>query len=214
MSGKFITFEGLDGCGKTTQLDRLASALKAAGHDVVTTREPGGTPIGERVRAILLDARTEGLSPRAELALMFAARAEHIHQVIKPALRQGKIVLCDRFTDSSEAYQGYGRQLGSDTVLKMHEVACQDFWPDLTILLMNDLAASVTRAQRRNATDQDKEGRFENEDAAFHERVQRGYEEIARRDPKRVLAVDARGTVEEVRQRIVAALKERAPGLL
>src|SRR3954469_23329342 len=113
--GQFITFEGLDGCGKTTQLEKLAAALKREGHQVIITREPGGTAIGEKIRAVLLDSRTAGMAPLTELALMFASRAQQIHEVILPALKQGKIVLCDRFTDSSEAYQGGGRQLGSQT---------------------------------------------------------------------------------------------------
>src|SRR5438270_11807929 len=114
--GVFIPFEGLDGCGKTTQLERLAKALRSEGREVVVTREPGGTPIGEQVRAVLLDSRTKGLAPLAELALMFASRAQQVQQVILPALAAGKVVLCDRFTDSSEAYQGSGRQLGTKAV--------------------------------------------------------------------------------------------------
>src|SRR5437899_10219092 len=148
--GKFITFEGLDGCGKTTQLEKLAGALKREGQEVVITREPGGTAIGEKVRAVLLDSRTAGLAPLAELALMFASRAQQIHEVILPALEQGKFVLCDRFTDSSEAYQGGGRQLGSEPVLTLHRTLCGGLQPDLTILMDSDVAASVERARRRN----------------------------------------------------------------
>src|SRR5207237_1679598 len=119
MGGVFITFEGLDGCGKSTQMEKLAAALRAAGHEVVTTREPGGTAIGERIRELLLDSRTLGLDAKTELALMFAARAQHVEQVIRPALEAGKIVLSDRFTDSSEAYQGGGRKLGTERILPM-----------------------------------------------------------------------------------------------
>ena len=119
--GKFITIEGLDGCGKSTQLEKLATVLRDEGLDVVVTREPGGTPSGEKIRAVLLDSRTSGLSAWAELALMFAARAQHIDEVILPALNAGKFVLCDRFTDSSEAYQGGGRKLGSEPVLELHK---------------------------------------------------------------------------------------------
>src|SRR5271163_4400945 len=148
--GKFITFEGLDGTGKTIQLRKLASALRAAGRKVVETREPGGTARGDQIRRILLDSSTEGLAPMAEMALMFASRAQHIAEVIQPALERGEIVLCDRFTDSTEAYQGGGRKLGSEPVLKLHRVLCGDMQPDLTILLDSDPAISVGRARLRN----------------------------------------------------------------
>src|SRR6202035_2472314 len=141
--GKFITFEGLDGTGKSTQLHKLAAALRAAGHKVVETREPGGTATGEKIRRVLLDSATEGLSPMAEMALMFASRAQHIAEVILPAMDRGEIVLCDRFTDSTEAYQGAGRRLGSEAVLKLHRILCGDLQPDLTILLDSDSAKSV-----------------------------------------------------------------------
>lgn len=211
--GKFITFEGLDGCGKTTQLERLADALRAKGRDVVVTREPGGTPIGEKIRAVLLDSRTEGLAARAEMALMFASRAQQIHQVIKPALREGKIVLCDRFTDSSEAYQGFGRKLGSETILEMHKVVCQEFWPDLTLLFVGDVA-QVERARSRNIKDDDREGRFEREQADFFERVRQGYSGIATRESKRVATIDAHGSIDEVHARVAVVLKDRLPGVL
>src|SRR3984893_8944803 len=122
--GKFISFEGLDGTGKSTQLRKLAIALGAAGFKVIETREPGGTPTGEKIRRVLLDSSTGGLSPWAEMALMFASRAQHIAEVIQPALAQGSIVLCDRFTDSTEAYQGSGRKLGSEPVRELHRVPC------------------------------------------------------------------------------------------
>src|SRR3984893_11710841 len=148
--GKFITFEGLDGTGKSTQLRKLATALRAAGYKVVETREPGGTTTGEKIRRVLLDSATQGLSPMAEMALMFASRAQHIAEVIQPALEHGHIVLCDRFTDSTEAYQGSGRKLGSEAVLELHRVLCGDLQPDLTILLNSDPAKSVGRPRRRN----------------------------------------------------------------
>ena len=130
--GKFITFEGLDGTGKSTQMRKLAETLRAAGHKVIETREPGGTATGEKIRRVLLDSKTEGLSPMAEMALMFASRAQHIAEVIQPALDRGQIVLCDRFTDSTEAYQGSGRKLGSKAVLELHRILCGDLQPDLT----------------------------------------------------------------------------------
>src|SRR5581483_6844757 len=148
--GLFITFQGLDGCGKSTQLDKLATRLREQGHKLVATREPGGTATGESIRKLLLDSGTTGLSSMAELALMFASRAQHIREVIEPALSEGKIVLCDRFTDSTEAYQGGGRKLGSEPVLKMHKIVCGGLQPDLTILMDSDVAHSVERARRRN----------------------------------------------------------------
>jgi len=222
--GKFITFEGLDGCGKTTQLERLAGVLRGQGIDVVTTREPGGTEIGERIRAVLLDSRTAGLDAHTEMALMFASRAQQIAQVILPALQDGKWVLCDRFTDSTEAYQGGGRRLGSAAVLQCHEALCRGLWPDLTVLMDTDVAASVTRARRRNkaavlstlpsaAPGQDgaqpDENRFEQESRAFFTRVRNAYLEIARREPQRVALVDARPALEVVQPQILAIVRER-----
>src|SRR3974390_3582170 len=148
--GAFITFEGLDGCGKSTQLEKLATLLRSEGIEVLTPAERGGTEIGERIRAVLLDSRTNGLDPMAEMALMFASRAQQLAQVIVPALEEGRWVLCDRFTDSTEAYQGGGRQLGSDAVLQLHQVLCRGLWPDLTILMDSDVEHSVKRARRRN----------------------------------------------------------------
>jgi len=219
--GKFITIEGLDGCGKSTQLEKLAGVLRAEDIDVVTTREPGGTPIGENIRAVLLDSRTAGLSPWAELALMFAARTQHIDEIILPALQAGKFVLCDRFTDSSEAYQGGGRKLGSEPVLELHKILCRGLQPDMTILMLSDVSASVARARRRNlsrvptvaeAGAGGDENRFEKESRAFFERVMNAYEAIARREPERVLAIDARPAPEVVHQKIVRAVRERVLG--
>ena len=212
--GKFITFEGLDGCGKSTQLEKLAAVLRADGHDVVTTREPGGTGIGEQVRAVLLNSRTLGLAPLAELALMFASRAQLLEEIVHPALAAGKFVLCDRYSDSSEAYQGGGRQLGSEAVLTIHRVVCRDFWPDLTILMDSDPAASVERARRRNqqakrARSAADENRFEQENRDFFERVHKAYHAIAKREASRVFMVDARRPIPTVHREIVAAVRER-----
>jgi len=211
--GKFITFEGLDGCGKTTQLEKLTGVLRQRGIDVVTTREPGGTAIGERIRAVLLDSRTAELDAHAEMALMFASRAQQIAQVILPALEAGRWVLCDRFTDSTEAYQGGGRQLGSEAVLQMHQVLCQGLWPDVTILMDSDVNASVARARRRNkaaaAQEEADENRFEEESHAFFTRVHNAFLEIARREPQRVLLVDARPPAEVVHPQIVRAVRAR-----
>src|SRR3954465_10836441 len=210
--GVFITFEGLDGCGKSTQMEKLAVALKADGHEVITTREPGGTPTGEKIRSVLLDSGTRQLSPLAELALMFAARAQHIEEVIVPALAAGKIVLSDRFTDSSEAYQGGGRELGSDTILALHELLCGGLQPDLTILMDSEVAASVARARRRNvaaSTNGRDENRFERESNAFFGRVQAAYRAIAKREPERVITVNARRHIPQVHAEILAAVKQR-----
>ena len=216
MRGKFITFEGLDGCGKSTQLEKLASVLRAERIDVLTTREPGGTEIGERIRSVLLDSRTAGLDPMAEMALMFASRAQQIAQVIVPALENGRWVLCDRFTDSTEAYQGGGRQLGSDAVLRLHQVLCRGLWPDLTILMDSDVEHSVKRARRRNkvAVDgaQPDENRFEKESYEFFTRVQQAFRAIARREPQRVAMVDARRPAEIVHPEIVQMVRERLLG--
>ena len=165
--GYFVTFEGLDGSGKSTQLRSLAHWLQAQGHRVTVTRQPGGTAIGDRIRGLLLDSRTAGLDARAELGLMFADRAQSIAEVIRPALERGEIVLCDRYTDSTEAYQGGGRELGSEVVLKLHAAMCGNLWPDMTVLLLPDFAQSLERARRRNARDSGKgqdENRFERED--------------------------------------------------
>lgn len=213
--GKFITFEGLDGTGKSTQMRRLAAVLREAEHKVVETREPGGTPTAERMRKVLLDSGTAGLAPLAEMALMFASRAQHISEVIEPGLAAGKIVLCDRFTDSTEAYQGGGRRLGSEAVRELHRILCGDLQPDLTILLDSDAAASVSRARRRNrrasktAPRTHDENRFEQEKRAFFMRVHEGYLAIAKREPGRVVVVDARGTPGQTHQRIVEVVRRK-----
>src|SRR5579862_6823062 len=214
--GRFITFEGLDGCGKSTQMEKLASVLRAQGLSVVVTREPGGTATGEKIRRLLLDTATASLSPMSELALMFAARAQHIAEVIQPALADGHIVLCDRFTDSTEAYQGGGRKLGSEPVLELHRILCRGLQPDLTILMDSDLAASVERARRRNKADAAKNGRtrhdenrFELESRAFFGRVHNAYLAIAAREPQRVMLVDARGTAAATHARIVEIVRRK-----
>lgn len=207
--GKFITFEGLDGCGKSTQLEKLAAALRENQIDVVSTREPGGTEIGERIRAVLLDSRTAGLDPQTEMALMFASRAQLIAQVIAPALQAGKWVLCDRFTDSTEAYQGGGRQLGTRPVLDLHRILCRNLWPDLTILMDSDVSSSVRRARRRNQDAGQDENRFEQESLAFFTRVREGFLAIAEREPQRVVKVDARPAIEVVHARIMKIVEEK-----
>ena len=215
--GLFITFEGLDGSGKTTQLRRLASWLTDAGHHVVTLRQPGGTALGDRIRGILLDSKSEAtlgpISPLSELALMFADRAQSIAEIIEPALTAGAIVLCDRYTDSSEAYQGAGRQLGSERVLAIHAAVCNDLQPDLTLLLLPDLEASLRRARRRNARSLEQAGadenRFEREGTAFYERIHGAYEAIAAREPHRVVAVRDDASIGKIEAIIQAIVTER-----
>lgn len=198
---------------------KLAEKLRAAGHKVTETREPGGTATGEKIRRVLLDSKTEGLSPMAEMALMFGSRAQHIAEVIRPALDRGQIVLCDRFTDSTEAYQGSGRTLGSKAVLELHRIVCGDLQPDLTILLDSDPAKCVGRARNRNRIVADHannssskhadENRFEQENRAFFARVREGYMAIAAREPGRVVVVDASGTRGETHIKIVDTVKKK-----
>jgi dTMP kinase len=217
--GLFITFEGLDGSGKTTQLQRLAVTLEAEGHTIVSLRQPGGTALGDRIRAVLLDSRSEAelgtIAPETEMALMFADRAQSLRQVIFPALAAGSIVLCDRYTDSSEAYQGAGRGLGSDRILAMHQAVCNGVLPDLTILLLPPLASSLTRARRRNRSHVRKlgtdENRFEREDDNFYARVYEQYREIARREPKRVVAIEDEAPIEAIAERILEVVRQRLP---
>jgi dTMP kinase len=211
--GLFVTFEGLDGSGKSTQLRRLKERLEADGFAVTATRQPGGTRVGDRIRALLLDTRTENVASLAELGLMFSDRAQAISEVIEPALQAGKIVLCDRFTDSSEAYQGGGRQLGSQVVHDLHAALCGGLQPDLTLLLLPDFDLSLTRARRRNqravaATGSD-ENRFETESSAFYRRVFDKYREIAAREPLRVVVIDSDGSIDEVHRHIVQVVKGR-----
>lgn len=216
MRGKFITIEGLDGSGKSTQLEKLAKVLRAGGLEVVVTREPGGTATGEKIRHVLLDTGTANLSPLAELALMFASRAQHIKEVIQPALAEGKVVLCDRFTDSTEAYQGGGRKLGSEPVLVLHHILCGGLQPDLTILMDSDVAASVERARRRNlkrsspgSRAERDENRFEQESRVFFGRVRNTYLAIAQREPQRMVVVNARGSADETHAQIVTVVRKK-----
>ncbi len=212
--GKIITFEGLDGSGKSTQVEKLTRSLRAHGLSVTVTREPGGTAAGERIREVLLHSATAGLSPLAEMALMFASRAQHVHEVILPALAEGRIVLCDRLTDSTEAYQGGGRKLGTKPVLEMHEILCGNLQPDLTILLDHEVAFSVERARRRNRkhkgghSERD-ENRFEQENRAFFVRVRQAYLAIAAREPERVRFVNARGTPSETHAIIMELVRKK-----
>ena len=219
MRGRFITFEGLDGCGKSTQSHYLAESLRAEGKQVVTAREPGTTAIGEQIRGIILNSRTRGMAPLTELALMFAARAQLVNELIEPALAEGKFVIVDRYTDSSEAYQGGGRQIGTETVLAIHRAVAK-LNPDMTILMDSDVSASVARARKRNqqttrqAGHEADENRFERENREFFERVHQAYLTIAAREPQRVYMVDARREQETVRGEILREVRKRFGNLV
>ena len=223
--GYFITFEGLDGSGKTTQLRRLADWLTSAGHTVVTLRNPGSTALGDRIRSVLLDSRSESslgsIAPLAEMALMFADRAQSIAEIIQPALDAGSIVLCDRFTDSSEAYQGAGRELGSRRILEMHKAVCNSLQPDLTLLLLPSLEASLVRARRRNQRQTQGNGadenRFERESDDFYTRIHEAYQQIARREAQRVVTIgddpSGNNSIDAIELRIRAAVSARIAAL-
>ncbi|HYZ85479.1 MAG TPA: dTMP kinase [Bryobacteraceae bacterium] len=200
---RFISFEGTDGCGKTTQMRLLRERLEREGHEVVVSAEPGGTDIGRQIRAILLDSANQAMASRAELLLYFASRAQAAEEVIRPALARGAYVLSDRFTDSSLAYQGVGRRLGRDTVLAVHEIACPGLWPDLTVLLDIDLETSLQRAHKRDAASSGpNERRLEEEAASFHQRVREAYLQLANDEPGRVKLVDGRADAATVAERI------------
>ncbi|MCC7174680.1 MAG: dTMP kinase [Bryobacterales bacterium] len=212
--GLFITFEGIDGSGKTTQMHRLAARLREAGHEVLETYEPGGTPIGVQVRRILLDAANQELCATSELLLYFACRAQNVVQSILPALREGKIVLSDRFTDSTLVYQGVGRGLGTEVVLALDRICCQGLRPDLTLLVDIDLETSLARAHARNRTLRQadhafSETRMDDQAADFHQRVRKAYLELAAGEPQRVTVVDGRGDVASVEQAVWNAVAVR-----
>lgn len=204
--GFFLTFEGMDGSGKTTQLNRLAASLRAEGHDVLVTVEPGGTAIGRQIRRILLDAANPEIRPTTELLLYFAARAQNVEECIRPALAAGRIVIADRFTDSTLAYQGAARGLGEEVVRQLDAIACRGLRPDLTLCIDIDLETSLARARERNraATGEGgvRETRMDEQDAAFHARVRDAYLALAASEPERFRLVDGRASVEEVAARI------------
>jgi dTMP kinase len=216
--GLWITFEGGEGSGKTTQLERLAARLDASGEVVVRTREPGGTALGRELRTILLRPAEQPMSPMAELMLYAADRAQHLHEVVLPALERGEIVLCDRFLDATLAYQGFGRGLGTDCVLELHRRPPLDRRPHRTILLDVDPEIALARARARD-DERDAgrdEGRFEAEDLDFHRRVRDGYLALAREAPDRYRVVPAPGGPDAVEAAVLVALRDlpRLEGLL
>ena len=198
--GLFITLEGIDGVGKSTQLRLLASYLRERGYRVCVTREPGGTRIGEQIRKVLLASRNTQLAPLTELALMYAARAQHLMEVIRPALARGDVVLSDRFNDASFAYQGYGRKLGARALRALDRIICGATQPDLTVLLDMAPRVALRRAITRETRIKSRRRRFETAGLEFQEGVREGYRAIARRAPHRVKVVSANRPVKEVQR--------------
>jgi dTMP kinase len=210
MRGLFITLEGIDGCGKSTQLDLLARALAVRGLDLVVTREPGGTVTGERIRSLLSSAIAR-LDAKTELFLIVAARAQHVEEVLRPAKQSGRMVICDRYTDSTAAFQGYGRGLDLRTINELNRFATGGLAPDLTIIF--DLDPRLARARLDARASSERGGAsdsalqyIDDEDVAFHERVREGYLTLARAEPERLRVVDASGTVAEAREQVMAVV--------
>lgn len=205
MTGRFITLEGGEGVGKSTQLKRLAEALRACGLDVVETREPGGSPGAEVIRKLLLEGAGDRWTPETEALLFTAARADHLARTIRPALEAGKWVLCDRFLDSSMAYQGGGSGLGEDAIRTLHLVGCGGFLPDRTLLL--DLPDEVA-AEREAARDGGNRDRFGERDTIYRQSVAETFRELAINEPERIHVIDASGPAEAVTERLLAALHD------
>jgi dTMP kinase len=203
VKGVFITFEGIEGSGKSTQIVLLANYLTAHAKDVTLTREPGGTEIGDQIRKILLDPANRALDPKAELLLYAAARAQHLEELVRPALESGRIVLCDRFSDATLAYQGYGRGIDVEMIRALDRMVTAGLRPDLTVLLDIDANTGLSRARgRNNSRGLEAEARFENEDLAFHERVREGYLALAKSEPDRFRVVAASAAPDEVQNSI------------
>ena len=207
----FITFEGIEGTGKSTQIALLKERLEARGRRVVVTLEPGGSRIGVELRRVLLSLENRDLTPQAELFLYLADRAQHVAQVVRPALASGAVVLCDRFADSTVAYQGYGRGMDPELLHRLNAVAVDGLWPKLTILLDLDPVIGLERAVARNLSEgkTNAEGRFEAESLAFHSRVRQGFLKLAAVHPERICIVDATGTPEEIAPRVRALVEAR-----
>ncbi len=203
-AGKFITLEGIEGSGKSTLAGALGQALRARGLAVQLTREPGGTPLAERLRTLLLEHGEEPIGARSEMLLMFAARAVHLDNLIRPALRGGTWVVCDRFTDATRAYQGSGRGVSGELIEQLAEMVHGDLWPDRTLLLDLPVEQGLARARRRSASTD----RFEDEDRRFHERVRAGYLKIADAEPQRVRILDAMAPAELLARRALEALAD------
>ncbi len=203
MSGKFITFEGIEGAGKTTTINMISTFLQENSLDCIVTREPGGTVIGEKIRDILLDNKSK-LDDKSELLLMFAARNQHINEVIKPALKDNKWVICDRYIDASLAYQGYGRGIELNTISNLINTYAEDVMPDITFLLDIDVTSAFLRFEKNREKD-----RFENLNIDFFEKVRLGYIDIANKNPKRIKVIDAKKNSESIANEIIDEIKKR-----
>jgi dTMP kinase len=210
LKGIFITFEGVEGSGKSTQIRLLDEFLRSKDRQTVLTRESGGTSIGDRIREILLSPKSSKMHSTTELLLYEAARCQHIHEVIGPALESDKIILCDRYADATTAYQGAAREIDMNTVETLHGIATENLNPDLTILLDCPVEVGLKHAVRRNEELNltGSEDRFEREKLDFHERVRQGYLDIAKREPNRVKVIDATGSIEEVHKRVLAVIEQ------
>lgn len=206
MTGKFITLEGGEGVGKSTQLSLVCELISDAGYEVVQTREPGGTARAERIRSLLLESSDEAMPVECEMLLMFAARATHLHNVIRPALERGAWVVCDRFTDATYAYQGAGRGYDVQHIQALETLVQRGLKPDLTLLLDTPAEVGLARARERAASNHEVADRFEREQQAFFERVRMGYLEIAGREPHRVTRIDAGGSLDEVSAEVRRAI--------
>lgn len=211
--GSFFTFEGIEGCGKTTQIQRLAERLTKAGMNVTVTREPGGCPVADQIRRILLDGNNKAMAPMAELLLYAAARAQHVTEVILPALQSGGIVLCDRFTDATVAYQGFARGLDRELIENLNNLACCGIKPDLTILFDCPVEVGLSRAVSPLDSGGIREDRFEKESLDFHRRVRNGYAMIAAEQPVRIITIKADLTVDAVAMDVFNAVISRLPGV-
>jgi len=209
--GQFITFEGIEGCGKSTQIAKLSEYLKKQDLEVLLTREPGGTEISEKIRKILLDSAHTSMDPVTELMLYAASRRQHITEVIEPALTASKIVLCDRYADATTAYQGAARRVDFKILEKLHEIATDGLMPEITILLDCPVEVGLARARSRDAGDgsQGNSDRFEQEKMAFHERVRTGYLTIAKNESDRIHIVDAKQSIEAMQSEIRGIIDER-----
>jgi dTMP kinase len=210
---RFITFEGIEGSGKTTQIERLGARLRRDGMDVVVTREPGGTALGRDLRGVLLRPTDHPMAAETELLLYTADRAQHLREVVEPALSRGAIVLCDRYLDATIAYQGHARGLEINWILELHQHSPLDRRPNVTLLFDLDPSVALARARQRNsgAGTADSEGRFENEQLDFHRKVRSGYLELARCEAGRIKLIDAEGTPDEIENRVGQQLNELFP---
>src|SRR5215470_10045814 len=205
-NGKFISFEGIEGCGKTTQIALLSEHLRKHAIPHTITREPGGTAVGEGIRKILLNSETIHLTAASELLLFYASRSQNIQEKIKPALERGEMVICDRYYHASMAYQGYGRGIPLDFIEKITDLVCDDYRPELTILLDIDPKIGLARARTRNHGRSEDEGRFEMEDVEFYSRIRNGYLALAQREPERIHTVEADRSIEEIHRDILKLL--------